>query len=162
VSSIEPVSTLAGWSRGRLGPIYYLYSGGGLGAAVHRIVLFDPGSTSDFAEPSPWANLINPTCDWRYDINGLLANWLKIDPQNELFVFTGKDSEEKDPQGHPTYAGLWKYYFAGIWNQSFANQAVVCDFDDMGHEDVLRNFYAIVRSSEQSCPAGPSRTVWNP
>jgi hypothetical protein len=78
-----------------------------------------------------------------------------------LLVLTGAASEEKS-NGKPTYAGLWKYYLAGIWNQPFAIRAVICDYDNMGHEDVLRNFAYAVNSSIASCPSAASLTQWNP
>jgi hypothetical protein len=43
------VSKLAGWSLGRLGPIYFLNSATYAQIQqVHTIILFDPGNTSDF------------------------------------------------------------------------------------------------------------------
>jgi hypothetical protein len=84
---------------------------------------------------------------------------------NRLTVLTGLRSEEKTggDHGRSTFAGLWKYYFAGIWNQPFAWKAQVCDYDGMGHSNVLRNFAYIVNSPPASpCPPGPNLTAWNP
>jgi len=79
-------STLAGWSAGRLGPIYFLDTASSAQIArVHRIILFDPGNTGDFAPESWWSSLLgSPTCDWRFPIPSLLANWLQSDPANHL------------------------------------------------------------------------------
>jgi uncharacterized membrane protein YgcG len=157
------VGTLAGWSKGRLGPIYFLSAAGKDRVdKVHRIVMFDPGSTSDFAKPAGLRALLRPTCDWRYDINSLLATWLNSNPANHLIVLTAEASEEKGQDGKPTYAGLWKYYFAGIWNKPYASRAQVCDYDNMNHTVVLEKFYTMVNSNGTSCPSGPNRTIWNP
>lgn len=107
------------------------------------------------------------SCDRRFDINGLLADWLSLNNANHLMVITGKDSEMKDGN-RSTYSGLWKDYFAGIWNQSFADRAVVCDYNEMGHEAVLKNFYSVVNNSNNgsACPQAPNSseylTEWNP
>jgi hypothetical protein len=129
---------------------------------VHRIVLFDPGDTGDFAKPSGWSALIGgQTCDWQIPIPQLLAKWLQSDASNRLFVLTGAASEEKQ-NGRSTYAGLWKYYFPAIWDQPFAGRAVVCDYDNMAHETVLTTGYGMVESNSDSCPTGPNLTQWNP
>ncbi len=102
-----------------------------------------------------------PTCDWKYDVNGVLASWLAADGRNHLIVLSAEASEEK-VGGKPTYAGLWHFYFAGIWNKPFADRAVVCDYDDMGHTDVLVNFSYVVNSDITSCPSDSRLTRWNP
>jgi len=158
------VNTLAGWSKGRLGVILFLAAASAQRIAqLHRIILFDPGSTADFTATSIWDKITGVVaCDQKYDINALLANWLRSNPANHLIVLTGKDSEEKNSKGESKYNGLWKYYFAGIWNQPFANRAQVCDYDLMAHPDVLSKFAYIVRQSAVSCPPGPKLTAWNP
>jgi hypothetical protein len=155
-------SALSGWSKGRLGVVYYLSSASPQSvASVHRIVLFDPGSTADFAKPTGWRSFFTKTCDWRYDINTLLASWLRSDPVNQLFILTGEKSEEK-VDDKPTYAGLWHYYLAGMWNQPYADRAHICDYDERGHSDVLEKFAGLVDSTSSTCPSGPNRTVWHP
>lgn len=151
-------STLVGWSESRLAPIYFLAANPGRWSQIHTIVLFDPGDTKDFTGSS---------CDsgHGYDINALLADWILSDPQgnNKLFVFTGERSETDG------FHGLWTYYFAGIWNQSFASQAIVCDYSGMGHPDILQNFAGYVGelSLTTTCPSSPDSTQypltqWNP
>ncbi|MDQ2973181.1 MAG: hypothetical protein M3Q79_01700 [bacterium] len=150
-------ATLAGWSVGRLGPVYYLAAAGPeRTAAVRNIVLFDPGSMADFEERFP-VNVVNDTCDSEFDINLLLAEWLGSNDNNRLIVLTGADSEHKE-DGVSTYAGLWKHYFAGIWGQAYAHRAQVCDYDGMSHESVLSNFSSIVENLPPlgSCPPPPS------
>jgi hypothetical protein len=165
------VTTLAGWSVGRLGPIYLLSAGSSSQRAnIHRIVLFDPGATADFTTLVPsWLQwLTGAPCDQKFNINSLLARWLNSNPANHLLVLTGHDSEmhEAGYVGRPTYAGLWKYYFAGIWNQPFAGRAQVCDYNNLGHEEVLTDFASVVNHSPGGCPAAPNSTnyltAWNP
>jgi hypothetical protein len=162
------VSILAGWSLGRLGPIYFLDAAGAHRVSqIHAIILFDPGSTSDFAEPPLWKRLLgDQTCDWQYPINSLLANWLKSNSSNRLIVLTGADSEMKNGSGKSTFAGLWKYYFAGIWNQPFAGQALVCDYNKLGHQAVLTDFAAgLLDKTPAKCPtasSAPTPTSWHP
>jgi len=147
-------NTLVGWSESRLAPIYFLAANHDRWGQIHTIVLFDPGDTNDFT---------NGSCDGAYKINSLLAQWLQSNPQNQLLVFTGERSETDG------FHGLWTYYFADIWNQSFANQAIVCDYRGMGHPDVLDNFASYVGelSSTTTCPSSPDNTQypltqWNP
>ena len=149
----DGVSTLAGWSLGRLGPIYFLNSATDEQIQqVHTIILFDPGNTKDFGTFG--------SCDYLYDINGLLAAWLRLNSANHLYVFTGSISDANN------YAGLRKYYFAGILGQPFANRALVCDYHGMSHAKVIDYFYTYVQHTTGSCPASPSsqykRSAWHP
>lgn len=174
------VNTLAGWSRGRLGPAYFLETATqSQKDQIHTIILFDPGNTNDFT---------NGGCEtdskYSYDFNSLYANWLQSDPQNRLIIYTGAVTEESpaigpDPQTpiaeqmnngsitipRFTFAGLWKYYLADIWNQPFAHQAQICDYSGMSHEDVLRNFAYTVQNPQNGCPVaanGQQPVAWNP
>lgn len=175
-------NTLAGWSNGRLGPIYFL------AAAtqeqinqIHTIILFDPGNTSDFAKINNPLKLEferlryggdGQTCDWQYDPNTLLANWLSSNRANKLIVVTGQDSEMKsdpnDPKSPSIYAGLWQYYFAGIWkqNQTLKQQAQVCDYNNLDHAVLIEDYGYIVANPPAGCPAVANSqqtlTPWNP
>lgn len=194
------VNTLAGWSRGRMGPIYVLEAATAAQLEqIHTIILFDPGNLSDM-EPVPLWKVaaykaenkpVPVTCDWQYNPSQLLTDWLQSDPQqNRLIVYTGLDSEMKAlaPGGGnttaqtltsgtamnasqqnivSTYAGLWQYYFAGVWNTTTgAQQVLVCDYDNLGHEDVLRDFYTAVQKPPRSCQQAPDQasplTQWTP
>jgi hypothetical protein len=152
------VNTLAGWSKGRLGPVYFLKAAPAARVAeVHRIVLFDPGSAKNMQEG----------CDVKFDINGLLAGWLRSNPSNHLVVFTGHDSEEHEfyDWGKDSIGGLWHYYFAGIWNQSFAGQAQVCDYNNLDHPTALTAFAWEVEHPAAGCPSEPglpTPSPWNP
>ena len=145
-------NTIAGWSRGRLGVIYALKA---LKAAtpaqyreIHQLIFIDPGNSSDFVP-----------CDSGADVNKLLADWLRADGRNNLLVLTGLRSEEKAFLGLPihkfgkaTFTGLWKYYFAGIWNQSFADRALVCDYNNADHAQIMKDSWGIVKFPPSGCP----------
>ena len=163
------VDTLAGWSRGRIGVVYFLANATEeQKSKIHRIVLFDPGTTNDIA------GTFGPLhrdhgCDFEYDVNKLLADWLQSDGQNRLTVVTGLRTEMKEdsnnPSSHSTFAGMWKYYFAGIWNKPFADRATVCDYNMLEHDDVLRNVAPMVKNATATCPVGLSNhhlQVWHP
>lgn len=167
----DSVATLAGWSVGRLGPIYFLQ--GASEAQLRRIktiILLDPGNTGSFV-PYRVAGipvLRRDRCDWKIDINGYLASWLKREG-NRLIILTGRTTEEKEDDSNPnsrsTFAGLWHYYLAGIWNQEFAERAMVCDYNYMSHEDIMRQFAGAVNSPPASCPVaqnGQHPTQWHP
>jgi hypothetical protein len=163
----EGITTLAGWSLGRLGPIYYLKAASPAAVAkVRTIVLFDPGSTSDFARVGTFRRLYpwKKPCDSQHPVSTLLAAWLNSDGRNRLFIVTGLDSEEK-VDGRSTYAGIRRYYLSGIHQQPFAHRAIICDYDRLAHDQVLKEFAGMVLQPPTSCPAGPAdhaRTQWSP
>lgn len=149
-------TTLSGWSLGRLGPLYFLKGAGpDRVAQIKTIVLYDPGNLGEFQD----------SCDKSIDVNGLLANWLKGDSDRRLIILTGGTTEDKNAFGTSKFTGLWKYYLAGIWNQSFANRAMICDYDKMDHFEVLNQFRYATRMPPLSCQTAPDGTPaiqWHP
>jgi hypothetical protein len=186
------VSTLAGWSRGRLGILYFLQAATDeQKAQIHTIILFDPGDSHDFGGYVLAGVLhVGDSCDWKLNPNALLASWLQSNPQqNRLIAITGQDSEEKElaPGGNSTtvssitsgtavntpqqlvstYAGLWQYYFADVWNTTVgAQQVQVCDYDGLSHEDILRDYYTSIQNPPSNCLPAPDQahplTQWHP
>ena len=171
------VTTLSGWSAGRMGPIFFLKAG--RSSQIHRIVLFDPGATSDMEDDSAIRKAYKSLrgekpdrpCDDNQDIDvsGTLASWLASDDQNRLVIFAGKDTEmkvnDRDPSSKSTFAALWKHYLAGAWNKPFAQQATICDYNFLSHEDAYRKFAEQVQDWNGTCPspAGvPTPTTWHP
>lgn len=153
----DTVTTLAGWSAGRLGPVYFLAKAPERASQIHTIVLFDPGNTEEFTG--------DDACDKDYDINSLLATWLASDSANRLLVITGGVSEERTWYGKSQFSGLWGSYFAGIWNQPFADRAQVCDYNLTSHYNSLARYKQVVRNPSSSCPTsaeGPSAVTWHP
>lgn len=174
--------TLAGWSNARLGPVYFLAAANREQIdRTHTIILFDPGNTSNFKQLSPLERAKNrirhadgsQNCDFQYDINGLLANWLASNPSNRLVVMTGRLSEMKtddaDPNSKSNYSGLWHYYFSGIWhnNNALQGQALVCDYNYLGHTEIMQDYGHIIASPPvDACPAAIEAqhplTAWRP
>jgi hypothetical protein len=154
------VTTLGGWSVGRLGPVYFLRSA--RSAAIKTIVLLDPGSKANMEGGACDSKLKNPT------VGESLANWLGGDKSRRLLVFTGHDTEQHPylgRWGRPRFDGLWHYYLPNIWNKPFADRALICDYDNLGHEDVLRKFAWTVDRPPANCPNAPGApppTAWHP
>jgi hypothetical protein len=137
------VSTLAGWSRGRVGVVFVL-ANLVKASTVHRIVLIDPGNTA----------AIIGSCDHNYNVNALLANWLSH-PGNQLLILTGRFTEEK-PYAHgwlgsSTYKGLRKYYLADIKGRT-ANRALICDYNLADHQEIMKDSWGVVQFPPDGCP----------
>ena len=139
-----------------------------------------------FSSTGNTANFTNGGCDTNqlYNVNSLLADWLSSNSENRFVIYTGAVTEEGPAIGPDnqtsiaqqmnngsltierfTFAGLWKYYLAGLWNQPFASQAQICDYNGMSHEDVLRNFAYTVQNPPNGCPVasdGQQPVAWNP
>jgi len=145
----DGVSTLAGWSKGRLGPIYFLRSGTDAQiAAVHTIILFDPGNSSTFGGLS---------CDSTANPNVVLAKWLMKGPNtNRLFILSGHDTEEKRFKyfGRSTFNGLRRYYLGRIQGTALAKQTLICDYNNLSHQAVIDGYYGFVQSVRSYCPGG--------
>jgi hypothetical protein len=169
------VNTLAGWSLGRLGPMYFLHLYPERWSQIHTIILFDPGSYSDMTSSSPDAG-----CDSKLtgpSINEMLAKWLQ-QSGNELLILAGRSSEEKPYHiagteiywGDPKFQGLWNFYFHNLWHTAMSGRAVVCDYDNLRHDLVLNYFYQVVRSTglgfrPDGCPVSPKAPLpvrWSP
>ena len=126
------VNTLAGWSKGRLGPMYFLASNSSRISEIRTIILFDPGSEANMAGGCDGS--LSPS------INSLLVTWLNNNPANKLLILTGYDSEEHTYDvplahigfGESHYHGLWNYYLKGLWSQpwSLRSRAQICDYNN--------------------------------
>jgi hypothetical protein len=155
------ISTLAGWSKGRLGVIYYLQEAGTQRVRdVHRIVLFDPGDLADMNRDRIKDLIGQGPCDWKFDTNGLIANWLASDESNRLIIFAGEKTEHYEGN-EPRYRGIWKYYLAGLWNKPFADRSKICHYEHMDHEAIVPKFGYMVGSMSFDCPPGGS-PAWHP
>lgn len=157
-------TVLSGWSKGRLGIVYFL-----LGvsperkAAVHTIILFDPGAISDM-KPQ-WWRFWRTSCDQRLPVATLLADWLKSDDRNRLVMLAGKDTENAGSDGKPTFAGIKQFYLAKMQDTSFSDRALVCVYHNLGHADVLTKLAGFAEQPMLDCPAAngaPAPTSWHP
>lgn len=125
------ISTLAGFSKGRLGPIYFLQANRSHWSRIHYILLFDPAGKSEYEYK----------CDRRYPQSQLLAEWLSLNSGNRLVIVAGKiTADAANPDHGHGHAGIQDTLFPKIRGRSIASRVVVCNYNNMGHWDVFRNF----------------------
>lgn len=152
------VSTLSGWSYGRVGPMYFLVGAGAARVShIHYVVLFDPGATR---------NIVG-SCDTTYipqhfhtTVSAVLAAWLNHDTSNHLLILTGQNSEDRFRGSRylsSTFGGLKTYYLADIAksSRSVVSRTLICDYNNLGHSQVLQDFYGVVRFRPSGCPVSP-------
>jgi hypothetical protein len=152
VSSIgsEPITELAGFSLGRLGPIYFLRDHPSWASQIDYVLLLDPGSG---AEMSP--------CDPRSDIApaATLAAWLGERSTNQLFIMAGPATLSDN------YGGLDKYYLSDITPQ-LRSQVRVCYASAPDHPSFLEDYkggfgWMVSAAPPVSCPGGShTRPGW--
>ncbi|HET7302790.1 MAG TPA: hypothetical protein VFI74_05675 [Candidatus Saccharimonadales bacterium] len=166
----ESVDTLAGWSIGRLGPIYFLARATEeQKKRIKNIILIDPGNTDSFKAREVLGVPVNKRCDDNFDINKLLANWILGDSSHRLTILSGRTTEEKqddnDENSKSTFKGLWSSYLAQLWNVPQAeNQVKICDYNYMEHEEIWRKLSWVVKERNMSCvPVNDYKlTQWHP
>lgn len=142
------VTTLAGWSLGRLGPTYAMeYNMPRIVASINSIILYDPGSYDEYFGAGG--------CDASFNQSHLYATWLSASPANRLLILAGevtRDQDHPDAQGRH-HQGIQRALFGEIRGTLLADQVLVCNYDDLDHVEVLSNFPDIVRAGPQSvCP----------
>lgn len=105
----EPITELAGFSLGRLGPIYFLHRSSWV-SQISYILILDPGTEGEMSE-----------CDANSTIApaAALADWLAMRPANRLVIMAGPATLSDD------YAGLDKYYLSGL-SPSQQQQVLIC------------------------------------
>jgi hypothetical protein len=138
------IRTLAGYSSGRLGPIYYLNKAGRKQReAVRYVLLLDPGSFGEF----------QGGCDAKLDVDGILASWLKLNSSNRLVVIAADSSLGVKEPG--LYNGIRSYYFRKIVSQGQAGKALVCNVESNGvpysHVDVKKKFMGWIDRQRTGC-----------
>lgn len=144
------VTTLAGWSIGRLGPIYFLeqehdtrrYN-------IDYIALFDPGDYDQYTAG----------CDLRDAYHGAsqsetMARWMEMSDNNRLVIFAGEIAERD------RHAGIQYGLFPEIKaDDNIRDQVIVCNYDGMRHEEIYENFRDVVNQpkivTEDDCPDDP-------
>jgi hypothetical protein len=153
------VTTLSGWSLGRLGPVYAMINNfGRVEESVDSITLFDPGSLGD----------LTGGCDPSFNQHALYANWLSANSESRLLILAGKvtrDEDNPDAQGR-LHQGIQQVLFGEIRGTPLAQQVLVCNYDDLSHHEVLWHFrYVVQYGPQSSCPTTPGVTLydqWHP
>lgn len=148
------ITRASGWSLGRLGITYLLAEYPARAERLQQLVLFDPGDLADYLS----------TCDQRYDQDGLMARWLSGNAQRRLLVIAGahtRDVDHPDAQGR-RHQGIQQHLFPAIRAAGQSSKVLVCNFDSMGHAEVMRRFgYLAGSGSITACPAG-ANWIWRP
>ena len=155
----KDINRLAGWSLGRLGPIYALkYLKDHNPAAAKRInyvILFDPGAPADFG-----------ACDYNQTTvkaSSTLAWWLGLSSDNRLIVLSGNLTATNHHQTIQTA------YFPAIKQAGSAtrHRVLVCNYS-LSHQAVYNNYAYLMTASARlgtsqgfgSCPKQGSSSVW--
>lgn len=155
------VTTLAGWSLGRLGPTYAMqHDFARVGASITSIVLYDPGGWDEY--------LGEGSCDRQFDQSELYARWLGLSTGNRLLILAGeitRDAAHPDAQGR-LHQGIQRGLFGRIRGTALARQVLICNYDDLGHPAVLSSFADVVRDGPRSnCPTAAGVVLhgqWHP
>jgi hypothetical protein len=160
------VTTLSGWSRGRLGPTYAMAS---LPVeqvrAINYVILFDPGSYEEYFGSGSDDEL--PSCDLQYDQNALYRDWLAQRSSNRLLILAGEVTRDAPTaSGNVAHRGIQEALFRDIRGTRLASQVLVCNYNRLDHQGVLRKFKHIVAEPRRSsCPRAANDTFsrgWSP
>lgn len=152
------VTTLAGWSIGRMGPIFFLRDNPTRRSNINYVLLFDPGTYDE----------LTGNCD-HGSISKVLANWLSANPDNRLAILAGSTTRDlKSRNGRYAHRGIQEVYFGDIRGQGIRDQVTVCNYDQMSHRDVWVQFRHLMNQAPitSSCPTAPNGTrpdaLWHP
>lgn len=151
-------TTAAGWSLGRLGPVYFLKETQGTARwqEIDYILLFDPGNYNE----------LTSGCDDDYNPGKLYTDWLKANPNAKLVILAGAVTAQD------SHRGIQEAYFNYLRaNGGPRDRVLVCNYDGMGHEAVFTNFRHAINSppamplNEADCPTNGAIAeswAWNP
>jgi hypothetical protein len=133
----QSVGELAGYSLGRLGPLYFLMDQPSWVSQIHYILLLDPGDAGDLAG-----------CDASTKVAAAdhIAGWLALSPNNELVIMAGSLTSENN------HAAIMKYYLSKVSLATATTQVVVCD-TGLSHDDLMKAYAWMVGAEAPiSCP----------
>lgn len=133
------LTTLVGWSLGRLGPIYFLATAGQRWGEIKTIYLFDPGHVDQME------------CEAKMQRSPgtLLRDWLQSGADRRLVVYAGEQTQRGGSEG------LRRYYLSAIDGTDAASRVYNCRVDPkIPHEEpFVREFIPIARMGA-TCPVG--------
>ena len=155
----KDINRLAGWSLGRLGPIYalkYMKDHGHTAQArrINYVILFDPGSRGAFGE-----------CDYdqkTVKASETLAWWLALSDDNRLVILSGNDTASNR---HET---IQEAYFPAIKTagSSLRKRVLVCNYS-LSHKATYETYSNLMKSGRRptvqgfnSCPKQGAAQVW--
>jgi hypothetical protein len=136
----NPISALAGYSLGRLGPIYFLRRAPERASQISYILLLDPGRADEFVSGCDVNHSIAP---W-----SALQSWLAIRSSNRLVIMAGPITYGEE------HVGIRAYYLRNLSAATLQSQVLVCDAR-VSHDDFM-NAYGWMVGGEipNSCPIG--------
>lgn len=135
----EPISALAGYSLGRLGPIYFLKQAPSRASEINYILMFDPGNSGDLSG-----------CDADPKIGSwnVLAGWLGQRSTNKLVIMSGPLTSS---EGH---GAIRAYYLRNLSAATLQSQVLVCD-TSVSHDDFMKVYgWMLGGEVPSSCPIG--------
>ncbi len=155
----KDINRLAGWSVGRLGPIYalrYLKDHNPEAARrINYVVMFDPGAPSSFDK-----------CDYNrttVQADTTLAWWLGLSDSNRLIIMSGK------PTATNHHETIQNAYFPAIKQAGTGvrTRVLVCNYG-LDHNATYNNYAYLMTASYRlstaqgfsSCPKQGSAAVW--
>lgn len=155
----EQITSLVAESGGRIGPVNFLQEHRDQWPNIDYVLLYDPGSLEDFATG----------CDRQLQEGKVIKEWLASNPKNQLTVLAGKQTADYSHRVNGfAHAGIQNYLFSELHNTPQARQIAVCNYDDLGPGEVLKDFADAMGQAKitaAACPALPSRpapAAWDP
>jgi hypothetical protein len=137
---------LAGYSLGRLGPVYFLRAAEARWSEIDTIYLIDPGPLDE----------MSASCDARRDRgrpSEVLQRWLAQGANRRLVILSGQASQADDG------AGIKVFYLYNIYRstEDVADRVFYClDNTGTAHKDMVKEFIPSLRRLGV-CPAGTTR-----
>jgi hypothetical protein len=135
------ITTLAGWSLGRLGPALFLKKATvAERRAVSYVFLIDPGDYDAL------------TCDRRFEAGKIFANWLKDNPNAHLVVISGTKESQRNRS-----RGIQESYFNPIrdlHSKDVRSRVLTCNYDiDHYHAFFASEYWIAHRiDTTKQCP----------
>ncbi|HSH61259.1 MAG TPA: hypothetical protein VK988_16780, partial [Acidimicrobiales bacterium] len=145
--SDRELTTLVGWSLGRLGPVYFLATASQRWGEINTIYLFDPGPLDEMECES----------GMKQSPGTLLRDWLQSGADKRLVVYAGEPTQRDGGEG------LHRYYLSAIDGTDAASRVYNCRVDPkIRHNDsFVRQFIPIARMGA-TCPAGTRQDFPSP
>jgi hypothetical protein len=146
----EPITELAGFSLGRLGPIYFLRKPPAWAAQIDYVLLLDPGSSSDMQPCDPKPSIAPATA---------LAGWLARRATNQLVIIAGPATLSDN------YAGLDQRYLSALAPDQ-RRQVLICYKTSPAHPAFLESQnggfgWMVGAPPPATCPSGTHERRWS-
>jgi hypothetical protein len=146
-NSRRSVTSLAGWSLGRLGPVSRVKQ---IPGNIDYMLLIDPGSLRELNG-----------CDRELKAGDALYNWLNSNKNARLVILAGSVTRDIDTKvGNYAHQGIQQVYFPRLRSSGISSRVMVCNYD-YGHETMFTKFRNRIDDNPlTSCPEG--KTPWHP